>query len=369
MQILDYEYKGQDWEFSRVHFQKINLIVGDSGTGKTRLLNTIFNLGTFVAQGKSRGREGEWKISLKIEDDTYQWNVSKIKVGNETVIKNEQLILNGKSILERDGEKINFDTFQNLPKLSKNEMSIYILKEEELIKPIYEGFCRMLRRRFFDDDLKNNSQIMFVNEKHLGILGSSKDLFELYKREYPLNVRLYVISKFFPQIFKDIKAYYQETFDFISDVAIRDSKDFESLELPGGAPIFCIKERNIDKWLRLNELSSGMQKVLLILTDVLSLPNGSIYLLDEYENSLGPGAIDFLPNLLLSNDIDIQIIFTSHHPYIISHIPIEHWYVTHRNGQRVNFEYGQELVKRYNVSSQEKYIQLLNDPYYSEGIE
>lgn len=367
MQILDYEYKGPGWEFSNVQFQKINLIVGDSGTGKTRLLNTIFNLGTYVAQGKSGG-EGEWKISLKIEDDTYHWNVSKVKEGNKIVIKNEQLILNGTSILERDGDKFNFNKFESLPKLSKNEMSIYILKEEELIKPIYDGFSRMLRRKFFDDDLKKNSQILFTSEKLLSSIGKAKDLFELYKQDFPLNVRLYVLSKYFPEIFKDIETFYRETFDFISDIAILDSKNFESIELPGGAPIFCIKERNIDRWLRLDDLSSGMQKVLLILTDILSFPSGSIYLLDEYENSLGPGAINFLPSLLSSKEIDLQIIFTSHHPYIISHIPVDHWYVAHRNASQVQFEYGEKLVERYKVSSQEKYIQLLNDPYYSEGI-
>lgn len=368
MQILEYEYKGPDWEFGKIQFQKINLVVGDSGTGKTRLLNTIFNLGTYVAQGKSGG-EGDWVVSLKIEKDIYHWEVCKAKEGNNIVVKRERLLLNGVSILERDGDKFNFDKFKSLPKLSKNELSIYILKEEELIKPIYDGFSRMLRRKFFDDDLKTNSQITFTDEKRLNIIGKAKDLFELYIQDYPLNIRLYVLSKYFPTIFKNIIGYYRETFGFISDIAVIDSKEFDSFDLPGGAPIFCIKERNVNQWIRLDELSSGMQKVLLIITDILSFPSGIIYLLDEYENSLGPGAIDFLPNLLSSKEIDLQIIFTSHHPYIISHIPISNWYVAHRNASKVQFEYGEKLVERYNISSQEKYIQLLNDPYYSEGIE
>jgi len=368
MQILDYEYKGPDWEFNKVQFQKINLIVGDSGTGKTRLLNTIFNLGSYVVRGKSGG-EGEWNVSLKIEKDTYHWSVSTVNEGNDSTVKYEQLKLNGKSILERDGDKFSFHKFPDLPKLSKNEMSIYMLKDEELIKPIYDGFSRMLRRKFFDDDLKKNSQIAFTDEKQLNSIGKTKDLFELYKRDYTLNIRLYVLSKYFPAIFKEIEILFTETFEFISEIKILDSKEFDLNELPWGAPIFCIKERNVNKWLRLDELSSGMQKVLLILTDVLSFPSGVIYLLDEYENSLGPGAIDFLPNLLLSKEIDLQIIFTSHHPYIISNIPVDYWYVAHRKASKVNFESGQKLVDRYKVSSQEKYIQLLNDPYYSEGIE
>ncbi len=369
MQILDYEYKGPGWEFSRIRFQKINLVVGDSGAGKTRLLNTIFNLGTYVAQGKLGGGEGEWNVSLEIEENIYEWTVSKIKKDDEVVIEKEQLFLNEKLILERDADKFIFEDYKQLPKLSNSEMSTHILKEEKLIRPLYEGFSRMLRRRFFDDDLKNNAVIMVTNQKSLDSLGMKKDLHELYKRDYPLNLRLYVLSKYFPSIFSEIVMFYRETFDFISDVDIIDSKEFESIDVPGGAPIFCIKERNVNSWLRLDELSSGMQKVLLILTDVLSFPPGTIYLLDEYENSLGPGTIDFLPDLLLSKKIDLQIIFTSHHPYIISHVPVDHWYVTHRTGSKVKFAYGQELVDRYGISSQEKYIQLLNDPFYSEGIE
>ena len=76
MQILDYEYKAPDWEFNRIRFQKINMVVGDSGAGKTRLLNTIFNLGTYVVQGKP-GSEGEWDLSLGIEDNIYRWTISR----------------------------------------------------------------------------------------------------------------------------------------------------------------------------------------------------------------------------------------------------------------------------------------------------
>ena len=368
MKILDYRYNGPDWKFSQVRFQKINLIVGDSGTGKTRLLNTIFNLGTFVAQGKPGG-EGEWDLSLGIGEEIYRWNVSKIKKDDEVVVEREQLFLNERLILDRDKDNFLFDNRPPLPKLSSSEMSPYILKEEELIKPLYDGFSTMLRRKFFDDALAKNSSIVVISQKLLDRLGKKKDLHELYKRDFTLNLRLYVLSKFFPDIFREIITHYIETFDFISEVAIRDGREFDSVDIPSGAPIFCIKERNVKTWLRLDELSSGMQKVLLILTDLLSLPDGCIYLIDEYENSLGVGGIDFLPDLLSSKDINFQILFTSHHPYIISHIPVEYWYVAHRKGSRVKFAYGEDLVKRYNISNQEKYIQLLNDPFYNEGIE
>ena len=139
--------------------------------------------------------------------------------------------------------------------------------------------------------------------------------------------------------------------------------------LPGVAPALSIKEKNVKKWVMLNDLSTGMQKVLLILTDICTLPPGSIYLIDEYENSLGINAIDFFPDFLLEYETDAQIILTSHHPYIINNINPENWFVFHRKGSEVAIRYGEELTKRIGTSRQKAFIQLINDPFFTEGIE
>lgn len=226
-----------------------------------------------------------------------------------------------------------------------------------------------MRRKFFTDVLEKNSGIYAVNQRLLDQIGEKKDLFELYKADLGLNPKLYILQTFFPNIFEKIVTYFKDAFQFIKEVSILDSSKFDLLNVPGRAPIVCIKEISVDKWIRVDELSSGMQKVLLLLTDLFSMPEDSIYLIDEYENSLGVGPIDTLPNILLSEDFNIQLFATSHHPYIISKIPVRNWYIAHRKGSEVTFAYGEELEKRYSVSSQEKYIQLINDPFYSEGIE
>jgi len=138
---------------------------------------------------------------------------------------------------------------------------------------------------------------------------------------------------------------YQDTFNFIEKIEMKFSTDIDSLNMAGRYPVLCIQEKSIDKLLRLDELSSGMQKSLLILTDLYSLPKDCIYMIDEYENSLGISAINLLPDVLFSEDLGLQIFATSHHPNIIP------------------------KFQRYNLSKQDKYFQLINDPYYSEGIE
>ncbi len=108
-----------------------------------------------------------------------------------------------------------------------------------------------------------------------------------------------------------------------------------------------------------------MQKVLLIITDILTLPAGSIYIIDEYENSLGVNAIDFLPQFLMDHGESVQFIITTHHPYLINNMPINSWRIFHRVGSVVSIKQGSEFQQKFGVSKQQAFIQLLNDPFYS----
>ena len=76
MKILEYhcqDLDGQGWDFDRVKFGNINLLVGDTATGKTRLLNTIFNLGRFVTAKEFKN--GRWEIVFEHRGITYTWNL------------------------------------------------------------------------------------------------------------------------------------------------------------------------------------------------------------------------------------------------------------------------------------------------------
>ena len=57
MKINSYQFTDvrlTGWRFSRVEFGNVSLLVGDSGAGKTRLLNTLFNLGVLRPQNWTR---------------------------------------------------------------------------------------------------------------------------------------------------------------------------------------------------------------------------------------------------------------------------------------------------------------------------
>jgi len=134
-------------------------------------------------------------------------------------------------------------------------------------------------------------------------------------------------------------------------------------------PIVLLKERGIKEPVTLSEISSGMQKVLLIITDVLTWPEDMLYMIDEYDNSLGTNAIDFLHSFLADYGGGRQFIVTTHHPLLINAIPLADWFVFHRKGLNITVTRGHELESRYGRSKQQTFTQLINDPLYTEGVE
>lgn len=380
MKILKYQYSDPheySWKFDEISLGMINLFVSNSGMGKTRLLNTIFNLGSHISAKKLTA--GEWKICLEINNKKYRWNLDAIsKDDKPPIVKSEFLSEIGndgsENILISRSDQEFFFKGDKLPKLSKHESSLSILQDESEINPIFTGFRKIVRRRFFEADLSKRCEINGFPFGLLDKLAQANSVSELYPQlhdgELNLNAIIYILNKKFIDIFNKICLLFKSIFPFIYEIKLLDLQDLRNeIKIPGQVPIFCIKEKGIDKWILLNDLSSGMQKVLLILVDIFTLPEDSIYLVDEYENSLGVNAINFFPNLLIEEDFKIQFFVTSHHPYIINKIPIENWYVFHRKGSVVKILSGENLKSRIGVSKQQAFINLLNDPFFLEGIE
>lgn len=374
MKIISYQYWDSSkakWQFSRVELGKVNLLVGDTGTGKTRFLNTVFNLG-LNARGKSIPRGGCWSVEFKIKNQIYGWEIeSEAKTGRKFFIKHEHIWKKSKgkkiSIVKRDESTFKLNG-KKVPKLPRDSTSVSLLKEEEVIKPLYEGFGKIMRRHFSEDVLRENTAITSIDPEIIET--GADDLSQLFVMELGLDAKLYFLSKRFTEIYKTLCSYYQNVFPFIKNVKIMDLRKLRpKLRSPVMVPVFCIKEKGVDDWLPASELSSGMQKVLLILTDVLSFPDPGIYLIDEYENSLGINAIDFFPTFVSDLEKDIQFILTSHHPYLVNNIPVKDWLVFHRKGSDVKIRYGKDNVDRFSKSKQQRFIQLINDPFYTEGIE
>ena len=156
MKLLSIKFtnKEQEWEFEKIQFFDLTLLVGVSGVGKTQVLRSIYTL-KHIADGDSINGV-KWELAFQtLKGNKYLWSgeFENIKSKNELIpdffdenseknkpkIISEQLILNDKIIIDRDLEKFKFNNIE-MPKLISTESAINILKEEELIKDVYESF-------------------------------------------------------------------------------------------------------------------------------------------------------------------------------------------------------------------------------------
>jgi AAA15 family ATPase/GTPase len=369
-----YKYNGRGkevWEFDPIRMGTINLLVGASGSGKTRFLNTLFNFSEFISKGKPF-RPGQWELKVSINNIEYHINyegdlddLSKPYVKKELI---KRKLKEGKEeeIIRRTKEEFYF-LDKELPKLERDISSITLLKEEEIIKPLYRIFSHMMRRRFHDNDLNLAVAYESLSKDRLNYYKKNPDLEEIWGNDHPVQSRLFLFKELFNEKYKTIIEFFKNVFPTIQEAEIGVLKD-SPIKDGGIIPVFLVKEKGVKDNIRLAELSSGMQKVLLIVTDILSLPPNSIYIIDEYENSLGINAIDFLPEILNSYASSSQYFITTHHPYLINNMPVQNWIVFHRKGSKVLMKSGRELEQSFGKSKQKSFIQLLNNPFYLEGV-
>ena len=354
------------WDFDAVNLKNINLLIGASGSGKTRFLNTFFNFADFVSKGVNL-RSGKWEIIIEKEGNKYDWEFSSISYDrNKYIIKNEILTKTSETtnidlkLVERDENSFKFMN-NTLPKLPKDIASVHLLKEEDTIKPIYDVFSHMMRRRFHKDELDISSIPLGLSHEIVNEFKTNKSTMELFAGNFPVQLKLYLMKQIFPEKYDSALKYYKSVFTFIEEFK------FEMAQSNSIIPILLVKEKGVKDWIQYIHLSSGMQKVLLIITDILTLPGECAYLIDEYENSLGVNAIDFLPQFISEFGMDNQFLITTHHPYLINNIPIENWLIFNRKGSKIRIKSGNDYIERFGKSKQSFFNQLLNDSFYNEG--
>ncbi len=84
--------------------------------------------------------------------------------------------------------------------------------------------------------------------------------------------------------------------------------------------------------------------------------DGSIILIDEFENSLGTNCMDILTEDFVHENKNIQFIATSHHPYIINNIPYQYWKIITRKTGVISAKSASEY--KLGKSKQKAFLQL-----------
>nr|VFJ92657.1 MAG: AAA domain-containing protein, putative AbiEii toxin, Type IV TA system [Candidatus Kentron sp. LFY] len=405
IESLEYIDHASGWRLEKTDFDRLTLLVGASGVGKSRILEAILHLrqiaGIFplpfyssngvewnIGFSTSSGHVCEW--SGRFESGNPERKTSQLGflsiIGN---IKNEgsfnlefeRVAIDGSSIVERRSEGILFKGKETV-KLSRKKSVFDLLREEEEIKGIRDEFQKIL----FHDSGPNKGLFNIINP------GMSFDVIADPEREFVtlggiresddgIRNKFYLAYANGLSVFDDIKGILMEVFPYIQDIRMELSRvkdigfpaNFFSQEvqeawreIDSHFPRLQIKEIGVTDWIGEERISSGMLKTLLHIAELYLCADHSLILIDEFENSLGVNCIDEMTSTMLAPERNLQFILTSHHPYIINNIGPEYWKVVTRKGSVVTTRDAAALG--IGKSKHEAFIQLINREEYSEGV-
>jgi energy-coupling factor transporter ATP-binding protein EcfA2 len=376
MKINSFNFRNnsQNWHLENTYFDNLNLLVGASGVGKTRILKALYLICN-VAQGEVQMLEDvEWSIDFSHLGLKYRWELKALNPTektfsseqNQSEIVDEKLIKfsadnEPTEILHRTKTESTLNKIQ-IPKLKRTESGINLLSEEDSITPIFEAFKRFVFNEIpqsviVSSDFDPSNFPVFPDSK----LEDSDTYFYLQKfKAASVNtttvLKAYFLQRFFPHIFNEIKYTYIEIFPSVQDIKItinRESNNRYSL-------FFEIKETFSENWVTQLRISSGMYRTLTYLIEVIAAPEESIIMIDEFENSLGINCMPQLTDFILDKSPNLQFILTSHHPYIINNIPWETWQLVSRTNGTIRSKKATDIPELDTASSLDKFTQLIN---------
>ena len=387
MRIERFEYRDKDsgWHLAPVEFfPDLTLLVGVSGVGKTRILQAIQAV-KHIAQEEANGRSVrsedpwgvEWDITFSTrEGSRFQWcgefesrekpdeadvvelahvvsAVSERRAGPRVL--RETLCKGGRAVVERSEKGILLGG-KELPKLSSYQSVLSILSEEETVRPAYEAFSRIL--------LVDNSRgpAGVLNVRQFDKVSREHDtLRAIREADLDTPTKLALLRDVDPPMFERITQRFKEVFPQVEEIGIQQLRASVNVLL-----YVRIRERGVSGWIPGHKISSGMMRTLFHIARMFLSPDGTLVLIDEFENSMGVNCIDFVTKEVVHESDRIQFIITSHHPYIINSIDTRQWMIVCRDGSTVTTHRTTDLgLER---SAHESFIKLINLPQFQEGI-
>jgi len=383
MKINSFNFRNnrQNWHIEKAIFDNLILLIGASGVGKTRILKALYLICN-VSQGEVQMLEDvEWSIDFSHLGQRYRWELKALNPTEKTFsseqnhseIAEEKLIkfADGNEpteILHRTKTESTLNKSQ-IPKLKRTESAITLLTEEESIAPIADAFKRFI----FNETLQNvemslsldpssiilslplNAQLKSINTDQAAY-SKALEIFKETSIHFATILKAYYLKKYFPQMFDEIKEAYIEIFPSVKDIRITVNKQSDK----NYNLLLEIQEHGSENWIPQYRISSGMYVTLTYLIEITSAPEGSVFVVDEFENSLGINCMPQLTDFILDKSPNLQFILTSHHPYIINNIPWKTWQLVSRTNGTIRTRKALDIPELNTASSLDKFTQLIN---------
>jgi predicted ATPase len=363
---IEFEDKTRGWRLERLSLGKLTLLVGASGVGKTQILKAIIQLKE-ISEGKPKNGI-QWRLDFNtIEGKNYIWE-GEFEAKTQKILF-EKLWLDGVQIVDRTSEKIVFQGKETV-KLSNAESIIKLLQAESLIEAAYMAFSKILLKNYSKFNIYyETSMIVEYPSRHDNSIQKMTSIYNTLEKvqesNVSLNIKLFLLQQINKRVFDTIKQRFMAIFPQVTDLRVeqKTEKGFQETYFTYN---ILLKEDYVNDWISENDISSGMYRTLLQLAELYLCPEGTLFLIDEFENSLGINCISELTSDILKSKRQLQFILTSHHPYIINNIPFNTWKLVTRKGGIVTANDASEF--NLGKSRHDAFMQLTQLEAYQTGI-
>lgn len=367
MKIRKFSFINKDtgWQVKDVELGNLSLLVGASGVGKTQILKAIYSL-TIISSGTSL-KGIKWEVAFEELGIEYVWSgefdVDSIPQEDSTsdgatyVVAQERLMTkDGVEIFSRNGTDVSYHNTRTV-KLDSTQSAVELLKEEPDVYPVKRAFNKITKL-----DMNEYSRRRW----RIGFDFSSVQSLSLKEiknhKFYSPYEKLFFIHKFHPDVFEEIKRLFVEVFPLVKEIDF----DMDNIFKDSYIPVLKIKEKDVEGWIRRPNISAGMCRTLIQIIVLTLADDGDVILIDEFENGLGINCIDILAEMAMEPESDVQVIMTSHHPYIINAIPFQDWKIVSRAASEVKVSKASDL-KIGMHSKHDAFMQLIQTDAYRTG--
>lgn len=325
------------WKIEQCQFHpELNLIVGKNASGKTRIVNTINNLGGLLSGG--RIGSGNWEIVFQKDQKTeiqYSLSIENYQVLKETFIENEQIRLerdsSGKGTIwaEKLQQKIEFQ-------IETHELAA-VKKCDSIQHPFLSALSQwssFLRTYRFATDFGRNTMAIIVNST------GTETREEDFDKDPDKIIALYndAIKQWGSRFFEEIKKDMQFLNYNLKEITIESVGKIQAP--PASLYAFHIQEEDLEYKIPQREISQGMFRALALIIHLnylqFSSSAQSCILIDDIGEGLDFERSSRLIKLILKkfsskdNVSPVQIFMTSNDRFVMNAIPLDYWLLIDR---------------------------------------
>lgn len=325
-----YENKDKDtyWEIRDVNFDMFNLIVGLNATGKTRLINVIWNLVRMLSRKTPNLLNGTWQLTYKNRktDERYSYALDILN----GIVHSEEIRINQQLVLERKREtgRIYSYTTENMVDFSPpaQELTLFVRRDVKEFPFLEEMLLWANNFRGYRFSMADPRQITVPTnvDALLENLSTTPYLLLEALKEAPDIIQT-IIDDF-------------SLIGYPIDMASVEQTRLPGM--PGEVLVSFVKEQDLACKTRQMEMSQGMYRafsLVVIIQYLLKLRQECTVVIDDLGEGLDFERSSKITMLLFEKikNSDIQLIITSNDRFLMNAIDMKYLNLLERNGHVV----------------------------------